>query len=89
MSQDEVACLTLAEHHQWMPLVTLLGLVGCSVPPKLKAELIHVLAAFARTAELANSVWMAIESAQLLPAVITDAKSKMNKGGLGVRWRTV
>uniref|UniRef100_UPI00358F7403 nuclear pore complex protein Nup205 isoform X2 n=1 Tax=Myxine glutinosa TaxID=7769 RepID=UPI00358F7403 len=67
--QCESARLSLYEHPQWMPLVTVLGLMQCSIPPLLKAELLNTVSAFAGTAEIAASLWQAIEMAQILETV--------------------
>ncbi|MEQ2164734.1 hypothetical protein GOODEAATRI_009837, partial [Goodea atripinnis] len=50
--QSENARLALCEHPQWTPVVVMLGLLQCSVPPVLKAELLHSLAAFGKSPEV-------------------------------------
>ncbi|XP_078453204.1 nuclear pore complex protein Nup205 isoform X1 [Lampetra fluviatilis] len=67
--QNESARLSLYEHPQWAPLVTMLGLVQCALPPVLKAELLNTVAAFARSPEIAATLWQAIELAQILQTV--------------------
>lgn len=54
---DELARLTLADHPQHGSLALLVGLLGCAVPPELKASLLHALAAFALAPELALRIW--------------------------------
>ncbi|XP_077562153.1 nuclear pore complex protein Nup205 [Haemaphysalis longicornis] len=54
---DELARLTLADHPQHGSLALLVGLLGCAVPPELKAALLHALAAFALAPELALRIW--------------------------------
>ncbi|XP_077483269.1 nuclear pore complex protein Nup205 isoform X1 [Amblyomma americanum] len=49
--------LALAEHPQHGPLALLAGLLGCAVPPELKAALLRALAAFATSPELAPRIW--------------------------------
>ena len=44
-----MARVALYENSSWVPVVLLLGLVSCAMPPALKAELILTLAAFAKT----------------------------------------
>uniref|UniRef100_A0A8C4NM45 Nucleoporin 205 n=1 Tax=Eptatretus burgeri TaxID=7764 RepID=A0A8C4NM45_EPTBU len=67
--QCESARLFLYEHPQWMLVVTVLGLMQCSIPPLLKAELLNTISAFAGTTEIATSLWQAIEMAQILETV--------------------
>ena len=65
MFQDESARIALCENQQWLPVVLMLGLVGCSVPSKLKAELLLTLAAFGRTPDFAASLWQSLEVSQV------------------------
>jgi len=55
----------MCDNQQWLPLVTLVGLLTCAVPVKLKAEILHILAAFAKTPHIASAIWLSIESAQV------------------------
>ena len=57
--------MAMCENQQWMPLVTLVGLLTCAVPVKLKAEILHILAAFAKSPHIASAIWQSIESAQV------------------------
>ena len=57
--------MALYENTQWVPVVLLLGLVACAMPPGLKGELILTLAAFARTPEIAANIWQSLEVAQV------------------------
>uniref|UniRef100_A0A3Q2CDR8 Nucleoporin 205 n=1 Tax=Cyprinodon variegatus TaxID=28743 RepID=A0A3Q2CDR8_CYPVA len=66
---SENARLALCEHPQWTPVVVMLGLLQCSVPPVLKAELLHSLAAFGRSPEIAASLWQSLEYTQILQTV--------------------
>lgn len=43
----------------------MLGLLQCSVPPVLKAELLHSLAAFGKSPEIAASLWQSLEYTQV------------------------
>ncbi|CAH1799487.1 unnamed protein product [Owenia fusiformis] len=79
---DENARIALCENQQWLPHVLMLGLVGCSVPPKLKAELLTTLAAFAKTPEIAASLWQSLEVSQLLPTIYST--SVHQAGGIQV-----
>jgi len=55
----------MCENQQWLPLVTLVGLLTCPVPVRLKAEILHILAAFAKTPHIASAIWQSIETAQV------------------------
>lgn len=66
-SQSENARLALCEHPQWTPVVVILGLLQCSIPPVLKAELLKTLAAFGKSPEIAASLWQSLEYTQVVP----------------------
>lgn len=66
---SENARLALCEHPQWTPVVVMLGLLQCSVPPVLKGELLHCLAAFGKSPEIAASLWQSLEYTQILQTV--------------------
>ncbi|KAM6946237.1 nuclear pore complex protein Nup205 [Aplochiton taeniatus] len=66
---SENARLALCEHPQWTPVVVMLGLLQCSVQPVLKAELLHCLAAFGKSPEIAASLWQSLEYTQILQTV--------------------
>lgn len=63
--QSESARLALCEHPQWTPVVVMLGLLQCSIPPILKAELLRCLAAFGKSPEIAASLWQSLEYTQV------------------------
>ena len=64
-SQDEAARVVMYENQTWLPVASLFGLIGCSVPRSLKADILTTLAAFARSPEIAGSMWHTLESAQV------------------------
>ncbi|XP_066580685.1 nuclear pore complex protein Nup205 [Amia ocellicauda] len=66
---SENARLALCEHPQWTPVVVMLGLLQCSIQPVLKAELLHCLAAFGKSPEIAASLWQSLEYTQILQTV--------------------
>lgn len=66
---SENARLALCEHPQWTPVVVMLGLLQCSVPPVLKAEILHCMAAFGKSPEIAASLWQSLEYTQILQTV--------------------
>ncbi|KAG7263034.1 LOW QUALITY PROTEIN: hypothetical protein CRUP_009440 [Coryphaenoides rupestris] len=53
----------------WTPVVVVLGLLQCSVPPVLKGELLRCLAAFGKSPEIAASLWQSLEYTQILQTV--------------------
>nr|XP_033813775.1 nuclear pore complex protein Nup205 isoform X3 [Geotrypetes seraphini] len=63
---SENARLALCEHPQWTPVVIILGLLQCSIPPILKAELLRTLTAFGKSPEIAASLWQSLEFTQIL-----------------------
>ncbi|OXB65170.1 hypothetical protein ASZ78_005286 [Callipepla squamata] len=66
---SENARLALCEHPQWTPVVVILGLLQCSIPPVLKAELLETLTAFGKSPEIAASLWQSLEYTQILQTV--------------------
>ncbi|XP_053282172.1 nuclear pore complex protein Nup205 isoform X2 [Pleuronectes platessa] len=66
---SENARLALCEHPQWTPVVVMLGLLQCSIPPVLKAGVLNCLAAFGKSPEIAASLWQSLEYTQILQTV--------------------
>ncbi|XP_029472832.1 nuclear pore complex protein Nup205 isoform X2 [Rhinatrema bivittatum] len=66
---SENARLALCEHPQWTPVVMILGLLQCSIPPILKAEFLRTLTAFGKSPEIAASLWQSLEYTQILQTV--------------------
>ena len=62
---SEAARITIAEHATWQPTFVFVGLLSCSVPTPLKAELIKCLSALGMTSEIAFSIWQNIEAGKL------------------------
>ncbi|KAJ8391053.1 hypothetical protein AAFF_G00096740 [Aldrovandia affinis] len=71
---SESARLTLCKHAQWTPVVVMLGLMQCSIPPVLKGELLNCLAAFGKSPEIAASLWQSLEYAQVLQTVLAPGQ---------------
>lgn len=67
--QDDFSRLALCEHPGWAPLSVLLGLVSCSVPIPLKAELLLTLAALSKSPETAVQMWNNLEASQILVTI--------------------
>ena len=53
------------ENQTWLPVASLFGLIGCSIPRSLKADILTTLAAFAKSPEIAGSMWHTLENAQV------------------------
>ncbi|KAL3284709.1 hypothetical protein HHI36_018857 [Cryptolaemus montrouzieri] len=66
---DEFSRLALCEHPGWAPLTVLLGLVGCSIPIPLKAELLLTLAVLSKSPENASQMWENLEASQILVTI--------------------
>lgn len=74
---DELARLTLADHPHHSTLALLAGLIGCAVPPELKAALLRALAAFATAPELAPRIWqLLVPCLQGLRAELDEVESR-------------
>ncbi|KAJ6656378.1 hypothetical protein lerEdw1_003881 [Lerista edwardsae] len=71
---SENARLALCEHPHWTPIF--LGLLQCSIPPVLKAELLKTLAAFGKSPEIAASLWQSLEYTQILQTVRTPGQKQ-------------
>lgn len=66
---DENARIALCEHPNWAPIQVLLGLLGCSVPIMLKAEILLTLTALAKSKETAAQIWMNLENSQIISTI--------------------
>jgi len=51
---SEAARIAIAENPNWQPILVLIGLLSCSVPAILKAEIMKVLSALAITPEISH-----------------------------------
>ncbi|XP_018324440.1 nuclear pore complex protein Nup205 [Agrilus planipennis] len=67
--KDEFSRLALCEHPGWAPLTILLGLVACSVPLSLKANLLYALAALCKSHDIASQMWNNLEDSQILVTI--------------------
>ena len=61
-----MARISIIENQQWLPVVNLLGLMSCSVPPFLKSEILHTLTALVKTPEIATAFWQSLEVSQVI-----------------------
>ncbi|KAL5274824.1 NUP205 family protein [Megaselia abdita] len=66
---DENGRIALCEHPNWAPIQVLLGLLGCSVPIMLKAEIILTLSALAKSKETAAQIWISLENSQIISTI--------------------
>ena len=55
----------MAENKSWSPVQLLFTLLSCAVPYSLKAEVLLTLASFAKSPEIAASMWHALELSQV------------------------
>ena len=71
--------MVMYENQTWLPVASLFGLIGCSIPRSLKAEILSTLAAFARSPEIAGSMWHTLEMAQVrvYSSVLSITSSKL------------
>lgn len=63
--QSEACRIAMCENPQWSVVMLLFGMISCSVPHQMKAELILTLAALARTPEIAATLWQTLEASQV------------------------
>ena len=63
--QDETARICMYENNHWSPIVVMMGLISCSVPPYLKAELFSTISALVKTPEIATAFWQIFENSQV------------------------
>ncbi|XP_062568541.1 nuclear pore complex protein Nup205-like [Saccostrea cucullata] len=73
---NENCRVAFCENQQWQVAVVLFGLVTCSIPLDLKAEIFRVLAAFAKTPDVAASLWHTLEASQILTTVQSSSSSQ-------------
>ncbi len=53
------------ENQTWLPVASMFGLIGCPVPRALKSEIFLTLAEFARSPEIAGTMWQTLENSQV------------------------
>ncbi|XP_035778429.1 nuclear pore complex protein Nup205-like [Anopheles albimanus] len=70
---DELSRVALCENEKWIPLSVLVGLISCSVPIQLKAEIVRTLAALANNFENAVHLWSNLEDVQIISTVPTTS----------------
>lgn len=70
---DEFSRLAMCEHPGWSPLSVMLGLVSCSIPIPLKADLLLTLAALSKSSENASQMWENLEASQILVTIPTTS----------------
>jgi len=81
--RSEEARVAMAEHPGWSVVPTVLGLLACSVPTTIKARLVSLLAALARSPDLVHPLWQALEAAGLctpgrpgIPAELEEVEAR-------------
>ncbi|VDO06336.1 unnamed protein product [Rodentolepis nana] len=63
---DPVARSAFASNTKWSLVSTAIGLITCPLPMSMKADLLHLLAALARTPSIAAEIWCALIESRLL-----------------------
>ena len=58
--------MVMYENQTWLPVASFFGLLGCAVPRSLKAQILLTLAAFAKSQEIAASMWHTLEIGQVV-----------------------
>lgn len=76
--------MVMYENQKWLPVASLFGLLGCAIPRPLKADILHTLAAFARSPEVAAPMWHTLEMAQVLNTSSSSASGGGGGGGGGL-----
>ena len=64
--RSETARVAMAEHPGWSLVPTVLGLLACTVPTSIKARLVALLTALARSPDIVHPLWQALEGAGLV-----------------------
>ncbi|KAJ5075320.1 nuclear pore complex protein nup205 [Anaeramoeba ignava] len=62
----EIGRIELVQNSRWGTLHSLVGLLSCRIPSKLKSALLGTISAFCKTPQIALNVWEMIEESQLL-----------------------
>ena len=55
----------MAENKLWSPVQSLFILLSCAIPYSLKADVLLTLASFAKSPEIAASMWHILEQSQV------------------------
>jgi len=83
---SEPARLAFAQRPEWQPVPIMVGLLGCSVPSMLKAELLKTLTSLAKSPEIALDVWNGLEASNFITVSGTNS---VQKGGFILELETV
>ncbi|KAM3173234.1 hypothetical protein ACTXT7_012909 [Hymenolepis weldensis] len=88
---DPVARSAFSSNTKWSLVSTAIGLITCPLPMSMKADLLHLLAALARTPSIASEIWCALVESRLLAfidpqSMMTGANGSINaaKGIIGL-----
>ncbi|ESP04618.1 hypothetical protein LOTGIDRAFT_237278 [Lottia gigantea] len=69
IKQNENCRSAIWENQQWSANILLFGLIGCSIPSLLKAEILKTLSYLALTPSIASNIWQTLEISQILPTI--------------------
>ncbi|XP_055390089.1 nuclear pore complex protein Nup205 [Condylostylus longicornis] len=70
---DEIARISLCEHPNWAPLHVLIGLLSCSVPISLKADIMLTLSTLGKSKDTATQLWNNLEASQIIRTIPTTS----------------
>ncbi|XP_053673536.1 nuclear pore complex protein Nup205 [Anopheles nili] len=73
---DELSRIALCENDKWASLNVLVGLISCSVPIQLKAEIVRTLAALSSSFDNAIKLWHNLEDSQIINTVPSTSNFK-------------
>ena len=83
---SEPARLAFAQRPEWQPVLVMIGLLGCSVPSMLKAEILKTLTSLSKTPEVALDIWNALEASNF---ITVSGSNSLQKGGFILELETV
>jgi nuclear pore complex protein Nup205 len=58
--------MLIYDNQTWLPVASLFGLIGCPILRELKTQIFLLLAAFAKTPDIAAVMWNTLENSQVL-----------------------
>lgn len=76
--QDPLARSAFSSNAKWSIVSTAIGLITCPLPMSMKADLLHLLAALARTPSIAAEIWCALLESRLLAFIDPSAVVAVN-----------
>lgn len=65
--------MVIYDNQTWLPVASLFGLIGCPISRQLKTQIFLTLAAFAKTPDIAATMWNILEVSQVISYVTTTS----------------